>query len=143
MPATNTKAANITGVIRTARTVVNKPSTTTPARPSTKQKLPSLQDLTLQQVEALRDLKRQEDAIKAQIKEITEELKTRMQRGDKFYTEDKAFVVSLKERAVWTYSQELQKDILYLDAEKKAEQQNGTATNTPTQFNDARAVAIK
>ena len=142
MPATNTKATNIPGVIRTARTVVNKPSTTT-ARPSTRQKLPSLQDLTLQQVEALRDLKRQEDAIKAQIKEITEELKTRMQRGDKFYTEDKAFVVSLKERAVWTYSQELQKDILYLDAEKKAEQQNGTATNNPTQFIDARAVAVK
>jgi len=142
MPATKTKAKNIPGVIRPDRTVVNKPSTTT-TRSTAKKKLPSLEELTLQQVEALRELKRQKDEIEAQIALIKQELLQRMSKGDTFYTEDKAFEVSLRERANWTYSQELQKDILYLEAEKKSEQQNGTATNNPTHYVHGRAVAVK
>ena len=143
MPAAKTKAKNIPGVIRPDRTVVNKPSTTTTRSTAKKKKLPSLEELTLQQVEALRELKRQKDEIEAQIALIKQELLQRMSKGDTFYTEDKAFVVSLRERANWTYSQELQKDILYLEAEMKSEQQNGTATNNPTHYVDGRAVAVK
>ena len=105
--------------------------------------IPTIEDLTLQQVEVLRELQRQAAELKAQIDQIKQELLPRMSKGEKFYTEDKAFVVSLRERSNWTYSQELQKDILYLEAEKKSEQQNGTATNNPTQYVDGRAVGIK
>jgi hypothetical protein len=57
------------------------------------------------------------------------------------YTTDKAFVISLRERASWTYSDTLQDELDMLKAKQQIEQRKGIAINNPTIYIDGRSVA--
>ena len=139
MPATNTKATNIPGVIRTARTVVNKPSTTT-ARSSARQK--ALADQTQQDIAEFRRLKAQIDEANAQLETVRGRLLGLAMAAPerKLLSTSGDYVISLRERSSWTYSDELNDRLIDLKADQKKEQSKGIAINNPTHYIDGRAV---
>ena len=89
-----------------------------------------------QDIAQYRYLKSIIDAHQAELKEIQVRLLDDVKKDPdgRIFIEDGSYSVCLVTKAKWTYSRELQKDILYIEAEKKSEQQNGTAQNNPTQF---------
>ena len=89
-----------------------------------------------QDIAQYRYLKQIIDAHQAELKEIQGRLLDDVQKDPdgRIFIEDGSYSVCLVTKAKWTYSLALQKDILYIEAEKKSEQQNGTAKNNPTQF---------
>jgi len=89
-------------------------------------------------------------AISLQIKELQQEMETLRGRllltlqstnQQALYSVDRGFVVSLRERASWTYSDDLQDEQQMLKAKQQIEQRKGIAINNPTTYVDGRSVA--
>lgn len=132
MPSTTKKAtkAVLPGLPNVQRRVVNKPSIRTAAIVSqTENDIEAFQAITAQ-MKVLRD---ELEAVRGR---LIHTMQAEQQRV--LYSPDKAFVVSLRERANWTYSDSLQDELDLLKAKQQIEQRKGIAINTPTVYIDGR-----
>jgi hypothetical protein len=145
MPATNTKATNIPGVVRTARTVVTKPATRTASTARTTARQKALADQTQQDIAEFRRLKAVIDAANAELEEVRGRLLGLAMSAPehKLLSTSGDYVISLRERSSWTYSDDLNDRLIDLKADQKKEQSKGIAINNPTHYIDGRAVATK
>lgn len=93
-------------------------------------------------VEAFRQLSLQMKQLRDELEAIRGRLLHTMQASNQraLYTADRAFIVSLRERASWTYSDELEDRLTMLKAEQQNEQRKGIAINNPTPYIDGRTV---
>lgn len=134
MTATKTSKRNIPGLPNVGRRIVTKESIRSTAFTSQiESDVESFRRLSLQ----MKDLRDELEAVRGRL------LHT-MQTGQSrcLYTTDKAFVVSLRERASWTYSDTLQDELDMLKAKQQIEQRRGIAINNPTLYVDGRAAAV-
>lgn len=93
-------------------------------------------------VEAFRQLSLQMKQLRDELEAIRGRLLHTMQTSNQraLYTADRTFIVSLRERASWTYSDELEDRLTMLKAEQQNEQRKGIAINKPTTYIDGRTV---
>ena len=134
MTATKTSKRNIPGLPNVGRRIVTKESIRSTAFTSQIES----------DVEAFRRLSLQMKELRDELEAVRGRLLHTMQTGQSrcLYTTDKAFVVSLRERASWTYSDALQDELDMLKAKQQIEQRRGIAVNTPTLYVDGRAAAV-
>lgn len=131
MTATRTSKRSIPGLPNVGRRIVTKDSIRTTAFASQIES----------DVEAFRHLSLQMKELRDELEAVRGRLLHTMQSGQTrcLYTADKAFVISLRERASWTYSDALQDELDMLKAKQQIEQRRGVAINTPTVYIDGRA----
>lgn len=134
MPTTKTSKRNIPGLPNVGRRIVTKESIRSTAFTSQIES----------DVEAFRRLSLQMKELRDELEAVRGRLLHTMQTGQSrcLYTADKAFVISLRERASWTYSDALQDELDMLKAKQQIEQRRGIAVNTPTLYVDGRAAAV-
>lgn len=120
----------IPGAHKVAKTKVKAPKAGAVAHAFRKKQEQRIQ----QDIAQYRYLKSIIDAHQAELKELQARLLDDVKRdpNGRIFLEDGSYSVCLVTRAKWTYSLALQKDMLYIEAEQKSEQQNGTAQNNPT-----------
>ena len=94
-------------------------------------------------VDTYRKLQAEEKELKEQRSDLAEKLKRfLLASGEtKYVVQDGSYVVSLKVRADWTYSDDLIAKINQINADKKTEQETGKATAKENVFIDGRAKA--
>ena len=94
-------------------------------------------------VDTYRKLQAEEKALKEQRSDLAEKLKRFLYASGetKYVVQDGSYVVSLKVRAEWTYSDDLKAKINQINADKKTEQETGKATAKENVFIDGRAKA--
>lgn len=133
MTATKTSKRNIPGLPNVSRRIVTKESIRAAAFTSQIES----------DVETFRRLSLQMKELRDELEAVRGRLLHTMQSGQTrcMYTTDKAFVVSLRERASWTYSDTLQDELDMLKAKQQIEQRKGIAINNPTIYIDGRSVA--
>lgn len=134
MPTTKTSKRSIPGLPNVGRRIVTKESIRSTAFTSQIES----------DVEAFRRLSLQMKELRDELEAVRGRLLHTMQTGQSrcLYTADKGFVVSLRERASWTYSDALQDELDMLKAKQQIEQRRGIAVNTPTLYVDGRAAAV-
>lgn len=134
MTATKTSKRNIPGLPNVGRRIVTKESIRSTAFTSQIES----------DVESFRRLSLQMKELRDELEAVRGRLLHTMQTGQSrcLYTTDKAFVVSLRERASWTYSDTLQDELDMLKAKQQIEQRRGIAINNPTLYVDGRAAAV-
>lgn len=134
MTATKTSKRSIPGLPNVGRRIVTKESIRSTAFTSQIES----------DVEAFRRLSLQMKELRDELEAVRGRLLHTMQTGQSrcLYTADKGFVVSLRERASWTYSDTLQDELDMLKAKQQIEQRRGIAVNTPTLYVDGRAAAV-
>jgi len=133
MTATKTNKRNIPGLPNVGRRIVTKESIRATAFTSQVES----------DVEAFRRLSLQMKELRDELEAVRGRLLHTLQSGQTrcMYTTDKAFVISLRERASWTYSDTLQDELDMLKAKQQIEQRKGIAINNPTIYIDGRSVA--
>jgi hypothetical protein len=133
MTATKTSKRNIPGLPNVSRRIVTKESIRAAAFTSQIES----------DVETFRRLSLQMKELRDELEAVRGRLLHTMQSGQTrcMYTTDKAFVISLRERASWTYSDTLQDELDMLKAKQQIEQRKGIAINNPTIYIDGRSVA--
>jgi hypothetical protein len=133
MTATKTSKRNIPGLPNVGRRIVTKESIRAAAFTSQIES----------DVETFRRLSLQMKELRDELEAVRGRLLHTMQSGQTrcMYTTDKAFVISLRERASWTYSDTLQDELDMLKAKQQIEQRKGIAINNPTIYIDGRSVA--
>ncbi len=132
MTATKTSKRNIPGLPNVGRRIVTKESIRAAAFTSQIES----------DVETFRRLSLQMKELRDELEAVRGRLLHTMQSGQTrcMYTTDKAFVISLRERASWTYSDTLQDELDMLKAKQQIEQRKGIAINNPTSYIDGRSV---
>lgn len=148
MATTTTKALQGMPASAAARTVRTPRRTRTAVTPITtrgraKETILTAAELSIQQAELLRQLKKEQEEIQERIDALKEDLRKQLKKGDQIRTSDGQFVISLKERSNWTYSTDLQERLIDLKADQEKEKSRGIAINNPTLYIDARGVAVK
>jgi recombinational DNA repair ATPase RecF len=133
MAATKTSKRNIPGLPPIQRRVVTKQGTRTAA-------VLSQADAD---VETFRLITQQMKELKEEMEALRGRLLVTMQSTNQrvLYTADRSFVVSLRERASWSYSDALEDELTLLKAKQQNEQRKGIAINTPTTYIDGRNAA--
>jgi hypothetical protein len=133
MTATKTSKRNIPGLPNVGRRIVTKESIRAAAFTSQIES----------DVETFRRLSLQMKELRDELEAVRGRLLHTMQSGQTrcMYTTDKAFVISIRERASWTYSDTLQDELDMLKAKQQIEQRKGIAINNPTIYIDGRSVA--
>lgn len=133
MTTTKTSKRNIPGLPNVGRRIVTKESIRAAAFTSQIES----------DVETFRRLSLQMKELRDELEAVRGRLLHTMQSGQTrcMYTTDKAFVISLRERASWTYSDTLQDELDMLKAKQQIEQRKGIAINNPTIYIDGRSVA--
>lgn len=132
MATTTSNKRAIPGLPKIDRRIVTKPNARTNAVLSQAQA----------DVEAFRQLSLQMKQLRDELEAIRGRLLHTMQTSNQraLYTADRSFIVSLRERASWTYSDELEDRLTMLKAEQQNEQRKGIAINNPTTYIDGRTV---
>jgi hypothetical protein len=133
MTTAKTSKRNIPGLPNVGRRIVTKESIRAAAFTSQIES----------DVETFRRLSLQMKELRDELEAVRGRLLHTMQSGQTrcMYTTDKAFVISLRERASWTYSDTLQDELDMLKAKQQIEQRKGIAINNPTIYIDGRSVA--
>ena len=131
MATTRTSKRDIPGLPNVGRRIVTKQTIRTAAVTSQIES----------DVETFRLLSLQMKGLRDELEAVRGRLLHTMQANQSrcLYTADKAFVISLRERANWTYSDSLQDALDMLKAKQQIEQRRGVAINTPTVYIDGRA----
>lgn len=131
MATTRTSKRDIPGLPNVGRRIVTKQTIRTAAVTSQIES----------DVETFRLLSLQMKGLRDELEAVRGRLLHTMQANQSrcLYTADKAFVISLRERANWTYSDSLQDELDMLKAKQQIEQRRGVAINTPTVYIDGRA----
>jgi hypothetical protein len=133
MTATKTSKRNIPGLPNVGRRIVTKESIRAAAFTSQiESDVETFRRLSLQ----MKELRDELEAVRGRLLHTLQSGQTRC-----MYTTDKAFVISLRERASWTYSDTLQDELDMLKAKQQIEQRKGIAINNPTIYIDGRSVA--
>jgi len=132
MPTTTSRKRNIPGVVPVAQRVVTRETTRTKAaRAQAQSDVETFRQLS----QTVKELKEEMEAVRGRLLHtMTATQQTQL------LTTDGAFVISLKERANWTYSDDLEDRLSLLKAEQQNEQRKGIAINNPTTYIDGRAV---
>jgi len=133
MTTAKTSKRNIPGLPNVGRRIVTKESIRAAAFTSQIES----------DVETFRRLSLQMKELRDELEAVRGRLLHTMQSGQTrcMYTTDKAFVISLRERASWTYSDTLQDELDMLKAKQQIEQRKGIAINNLTIYIDGRSVA--
>lgn len=134
MPTTTSRKRNIPGVVPVAQRIVTRETTRTKAA----------RDQTQLDVETFRQLSQTMKELKEEMEAVRGRLLHTMiaTKQPKLLTTDGAFAISLKERANWSYSDDLEDRMSLLKAEQQIEQRRGIAINNPTTYIDGRAVNV-
>jgi hypothetical protein len=133
MTTTKTSKRNIPGLPNVGRRIVTKESIRAAAFTSQiESDVETFRRLSLQ----MKELRDELEAVRGRLLHALQSGQTRC-----MYTTDKAFVISLRERASWTYSDTLQDELDMLKAKQQIEQRKGIAINNPTIYIDGRSVA--
>jgi hypothetical protein len=133
MTTTKTSKRNIPGLPNVGRRIVTKESIRAAAFTSQiESDVETFRRLSLQ----MKELRDELEAVRGRLLHTLQSGQTRC-----MYTTDKAFVISLRERASWTYSDTLQDELDMLKAKQQIEQRKGIAINNPTIYIDGRSVA--
>jgi len=134
MPTTTSHKRGIPGVVPVAQRIVTRETTRTKAT----------RDQTQLDVETFRQLSQTMKELKEEMESVRGRLLHTMiaTKQPKLLTTDGAFAISLKERANWSYSNDLEDRMSLLKAEQQIEQRRGIAINNPTTYIDGRAVNV-
>jgi len=133
MTTAKTSKRNIPGLPNVGRRIVTKESIRAAAFTSQiESDVETFRRLSLQ----MKELRDELEAVRGRLLHTLQSGQTRC-----MYTTDKAFVISLRERASWTYSDTLQDELDMLKAKQQIEQRKGIAINNPTIYIDGRSVA--
>ncbi len=131
MATTRTSKRDIPGLPNVGRRIVTKQTIRTAAVTSQiESDVETFRLLSLQ----MKELRDELEAVRGRLLHTMQANQSRC-----LYTADKAFVISLRERANWTYSDSLQDALDMLKAKQQIEQRRGVAINTPTVYIDGRA----